>query len=90
VVQRTRLSCQGFRSGEVRQWLSAIAHNLGNLWRCLVRPSTIKKWWLSSLQQLLVKTGERLNKHSRYYWLLLAEGHLTGRLFGAMPRRIEA
>lgn len=24
------------------------------------------------------------------YWLLLAEGHLTRRLFGAMVRRIEA
>jgi len=24
-----------------------------------------------------VKTGGRLIKHARYYWLLLAEGHLT-------------
>jgi hypothetical protein len=32
----------------------------------------------------------RLIKHARYYWLLLAEGHLTRRLFGAMLRRIEA
>jgi len=28
-----------------------------------------------------VKTGERLIKHARYYWSLLAEGHLHGRLF---------
>lgn len=27
-------------------------------------------------------------KHARYYWLLLAESHLTRRLFGAMLRRI--
>ena len=26
---------------------------------------------------------------SFYYWLLLAESHLTRRLFGAMLRRIE-
>jgi len=26
------------------------------------------------LQQRLVKTGGRLVKHTRYYWLLLAEG----------------
>ena len=32
----------------------------------------------------------RLIKHARYYWLLLAESHLTKRLFGAMLRRIEA
>ena len=32
---------------------------------------------LTSLQQRLVKTGGRLVKHARYYWLMLAEGHLT-------------
>jgi hypothetical protein len=31
---------------------------------------------LTSLQQRLVKTGGRLVKHARHYWLLLAEGHL--------------
>ena len=38
----------------------------------------------------LVKTGGRLVKHARYYWLLLAESHLTRRLFGSMLRRIGA
>ena len=47
-------------------------------------------WLLTSLQQRLVKTGGRLVKHARYYWLLLAESHLTRRLFLAMVRRIEA
>jgi len=36
------------------------------------------------LQQRLVKAGGRLIKHARYYWLLLAEGHLHRRLFGQM------
>jgi hypothetical protein len=45
---------------------------------------------LTSLQQRLVKTGGRLIKHARYYWLLLAESHLTRRLFGSMLRRIAA
>ncbi len=44
---------------------------------------------LTSLQQRLVKTGGRLVKHARYYWLLLAESHLTRRLFGAMLGRID-
>jgi hypothetical protein len=48
----------------------------------------IAHWSLTGLQQRLVKTGGRLVKHSRYYWLLLAESHLTRRLFGAMVRRI--
>jgi hypothetical protein len=40
------------------------------------------------LQQRLVKTGGRLAKHARCYWLLLAESRLTRRLFGAMVVRI--
>ncbi len=89
-VKMTRLSCHRFRSNEVRLWLSVIAYNLGNLWRRLVLPRRIEKWSLTSLQQRLVKTGGRLVKHARYYWLLLAESHLTRRLFGSMVRRIEA
>ena len=53
-------------------------------------PQGIDSWSLTSLQQRLVKTGGRLVKHARYYWLLLAESHLTRRLFGAMVRRIGA
>ena len=29
-------------------------------------------------------------KHARYYWRMLAEGHLLRRLFGEMLRRIWA
>ena len=65
----------------MRLWLSVIAYNLGNLWRRLVLPKRISHWSLTSLQQRLVK-------HARYYWLLLAESHLTRRLFGAMLGRI--
>jgi hypothetical protein len=43
------------------------------------RPLSIK---LTSLQQRPVK-------HARCYWLLLAESHLTRRLFASMVRRIE-
>jgi len=89
-VKMTRLSCHRFRANEVRLWLSVIAYNLGNLWRRLVLPKKIENWSLTSLQQRLVKTGGRLVKHARYYWLLLAESHLTRRLFGGMVRRIEA
>ena len=87
-VKMTRLSCHRFRSNEVRLWLSVIAYNLGNLWRRLALPHRISNWSLTSLQQRLVKTGGRLIKHARYYWLLLAESHLTRRLFGRMLLRI--
>jgi len=51
-------------------------------------PKKIGNWSLTSLQQRLVKTGGRLVKHARYYWLLLAEGQLTRERFGSMLRRI--
>jgi len=87
-VKMTRLSCHRFRANEVRLWLSIIAYNLGNLWRRLGLPKRIDSWSLTSLQQRLIKTGGRLVKHARYYWLLLAEGHLTRRLFGAIVQRL--
>jgi len=89
-VKMTRLSCHHFRSNEVRLWLSVLAYNLGNLWRRLVLPRRISNWFLTSLQQRLVKTGGRLLKHARYYWLLLAESHLTRRLFGTMVGGIDS
>ena len=88
-VKMTQLSCHRFRSNEVRLWLTIIAYNLGNLWRRLVLPQRIGNWSLTSLQQRLVKTGGLLIKHARYYWLLLAESHLTRRLFASMLGRIN-
>ena len=85
-----RVSSTATRPNEVRLQLGVLAYNLGNLWRRLVLPPRVKRWSLTSLQQRLVKTGGRLVKHARYYWLLLAEGHLTRRLFGGMLRRIWA
>ena len=67
-----------------------MAYNLGNLWRRLVLPKKIENWSLTSLQQRLVKTGGRLIKHARYYWLLLEERNLTRRLFGAMVGHVAA
>lgn len=89
-VKMTRLSCHRFRSNEVRLALSLLAYNLGNLWRRLVLPQRIENWSLTSLQHRLMKTGGRLVKHARYYWLLLAENHLTRRLFGGMVRRMAS
>ena len=41
--------------------------------------------------QLAAAVGENrrtTHKHACYYWLLLAESHLTRRLFGGMLQRI--
>jgi hypothetical protein len=87
-LKMTRLSCHRFRSNELRLCVSVIAYNLGNLWRQPVLPKRVEHWSLTSLQQLLVKTGGRLVRHARYYWLLLAENYLTRRLFASMLGRI--
>jgi len=55
-----------------------------------VLPAKIDNLSLTSLQQRLVKTGGMLVKHARCYWLMLAESHLTRRLFGRTVRRIDA
>jgi hypothetical protein len=60
------------------------------LWRRLALPTRVAAWSLTSLRQRLVKTGRRLIKHARYYSLLLAESHLTRRLFGNMLQKIAA
>ena len=84
----TRLSCHRFRANEVRLQRSVLAYNLGNMWRRLGLSQRIKSWSLTSLQHRLMKTGGRLVKHARYYWLLLAEGHLNRQLFGEMLNRL--
>lgn len=61
---------------------------MNRLWHRLVLPRRVDSWLLNSLQQRLVKTDGRLAKHARYYWVLLAESHLTGRLFGRMLQQI--
>jgi hypothetical protein len=78
----------------VRLWLSVFAYNLGSLLRgCplgLVLPKRIDGWSLTGLQQRLMKPGGRVIKHTRYFWLMLAESHLMRRLFATMVRRIAA
>jgi hypothetical protein len=70
--------------------LGVIAYNLGNRWRRLALPMKIGNWSLTSLQQRFAKTGGRLVKQARYYWLLLAERRLGRQHFGSMMRRIAA
>jgi hypothetical protein len=86
----TRLSCHPFRPNEVRLWLSVIAYNPGNLWPRLVLPQRVARWSLTNLQQRLVKTGGKLVKHARYYWLLLVGDHLARSLLGSILRMIAA
>ncbi len=78
-VALARLSGHRFQANRVRLWLSVLAYNFGNLWRRLALPAWVGNWSPASLPQRLVKAGRRLIKYARYYWLLLAEEHLTRR-----------
>ena len=78
------LIVQGLRNRSVPRWVTAGCTS------DLRDGITRQPGSLTSLQQRLMKTGGRLIRHARYYWLLLAESHLTRRLFGSMVRRIEA
>ena len=60
IERRDWLRWRGFRPNEVRLWLSAIAYNLGDLWRRLVLPKKIDNWSQTSLRQRLLKTGGRV------------------------------
>jgi len=61
-----------------------VACHLENLLRRPALRKRIDNWALTSLQQRFVKTGGRLIKHARCHRLLVAESHLTRRLFGAV------
>ena len=75
------------KSGEI--WLADLNPRRGTE-AGKTRPRRIDSWSLTSLQQRLVKTGGQLVRHARNYGLLLAESHLTRRLFGSMLQRIWA
>ncbi len=85
----TKLSCQKFVENEARLKLFIMAYNLGNFLRTLVLPERIKHWSLRSIQLKLIKIGGRLIKHARYYWILLAETVMNGKLFAALLNNIR-
>jgi len=51
-------------------------------------PKRSENCLLTSQWQRLVKESGGLVKHALYYWLMLAEGHLTRTRFAAMLQRI--
>jgi hypothetical protein len=54
-------------------------------------PSAPSNWHISvSGSSMIAVKATRHCLLAQYYWLLLAESHLTRRLFGAMLRRIAA
>jgi hypothetical protein len=85
----TRLSCRRFRANEVRSQLSLLAYYLGNL--CVFAAEENRDLIADELAEAVGEDGRTAGQaRARYYWLLLAKGHLHRRLFGQMLRRISA
>ncbi len=81
---RWRNSPAGLKSeqGTIREGTGNFDPGSGNLGKNSLSPHFLFE------QQRIVKAGGRLVKHARYYRLLLAEGHLNRRRFGAMLGRM--
>jgi len=86
----TRLSCHRFRSNEVRLWLAVIAYKPGKPLAASGFAAKNRELVFDESPAAAGENGRTLVKHARYYRLLLAESHLTRRLFAAMVQRITA
>ena len=54
-----------------------------------VSPALVLELVADGLAAAVSEDGQSI-KRARYYWLLLAEGHLNRRVFGEMLNRLEA
>ena len=91
-VNWTRLSCHDFDDNQVR--LSAcggfaLAYNLGNFFRRLALPASVKHWTLTTLREKLIKIAALMVHHARYVTFQLAEVAITRRLYRAILDRIR-
>ena len=86
-VKMTRLSCHRISLQRSAAEAEPDPYNLGNLWRRPALPDELTAG-RGRVCSRLAKTRGRLMKHARYYWLPLAESHLTRRLSGSMLHSI--
>ena len=84
----TRLSCHDFVDNQVRLQLFALAYNLGNFFRRLALPESVRHWSLRTLRDKFVKIGAKVISHSRYVVFRMAEVAVPKALFGEILDRI--
>ena len=87
-IRWTRLSCRSFAANAVRLQLHALAYNLANFLRSLVKPEPIKDWSLTSLKEKLVKIGAKIVSHGRCVAFQMAEVAIPRNLFADILRLI--
>ncbi len=67
---------------------TGLAYNLGNFFKRLALSEVIERWFLTSIQTRLIKTGGRLVRHARRLVFQLAEVMVSRDMFGEMLERI--
>jgi hypothetical protein len=88
-VKWTRLSCHDFVDNQVRLQLFALAYNLGNFFRRLALPPSVKHWSMTTLREKLIKIGAKVVTHARYVTFQMAEVAISRQLFRTILRRIS-
>ena len=84
----TRLSCHGFADNQVRLQLFALAYNLGNFFRQMAIPKSIRHWTMTTLREKVIKIGAKVVNHARYIVFQMAEVAVSQVLFTAILRKI--
>ena len=88
-VKWTRLSCHDFADNQVRLQLFVLAYNLGNFFRRLALPRSVKHWSLTTLREKLIKIGAKVITHARYVTFQMAEVLVSKSLFHKILERIR-
>jgi hypothetical protein len=87
-VKWTRLSCHDFIDNQVRLQLFALAYNLGNFFRQVALPKSVRQWTMTTLREKVIKIGAKVVYHARYIIFQMAEVAVSQELFAAILRRI--
>ena len=84
----TRFSCHDFADNKLRLQLFALAYNLGNFFRQVALPKSVRHWTMTTLREKVIKIGAKLVCPARYIIFQLAEVAVSRELFAAILRRI--
>jgi hypothetical protein len=87
-VKWTCLSCHGFVDNRDRLQLFALAYNLGNFFRQVALPKSVRHWTMTTLREKVIKIGAKVVSHARYIVFQMAEVAVSRELFATIFRRI--
>jgi hypothetical protein len=88
-VKWTRLSCHNFIDNQVRLQLFILAYNLGNFFRQLVLPKSVRHWTMTTLREKVTKIDAKVVCHTRYIIFQMAKVAVSRALFVAILGRIR-